>query len=77
MRLVGVFKVIQMTIDTRDSLLIVGCVRKVHAVFLMAIDTQGRNIITGFIRTCAGDLLQRSAMWVMAGGAVHAALVVR
>ena len=53
---VGLFKMIQVAIDTRDSLLIVGGVWKVHTVFLMAVDAQGRNIISGFVCAFRGDL---------------------
>ena len=39
---------IYMAIHTRDALLVVGRVGKVHAVFFVAVDAQGRDIIGGW-----------------------------
>ena len=74
---IGILKMIQVAIYARHALLIVGRIGEVHAVFLMTVDTQCRYVIGGGFTTLYCDFLQGGAMWIMACGAIHTALVVR
>jgi hypothetical protein len=67
---------VYMAIHTRHALLAVGSVWEVHTMFLVAINAQGGNVVFAYFIARSSDFLQRCAVRIMTGSAVHAALVV-
>src|SRR5512145_1769980 len=73
----SIFQVLDVTVHARDVFLGMRGVREVHAGLFMAGDAELRSIICLHAFTRCRNFLQRSAVRVVTGGAVHAALIVR